>query len=59
MPSSLYLDAFGRAWVQASIGRYFINSVIVTVGAVGLSTALATTSGYALSKIQWRGRTFA
>lgn len=59
IPSSLYLDAFGRAWVQASIGRYFINSVIVTLGAVGLSTVLATTSGYALSKIQWRGRTFA
>ncbi len=58
LPSSLYLDAFGRAWVQASIARYFLNSVIVTLGAVGLSTALAATSGFAMSKIEWRGRTF-
>ena len=30
----------------------------MTVGAVGLSVALAATSGYAFSTIRWRGRTF-
>ena len=59
LPTTFSLDAFARAWVQASIGTYFVNSVIVTVGAVTLSVALAATAGYAFSAIQWRGRTFA
>jgi ABC-type glycerol-3-phosphate transport system permease component len=58
LPTTLALDAFERAWVQANIGGYFINSVIVTVGAVLLSVAVATSAGYAFSKIQWPGRTF-
>lgn len=59
LPTDFSLDAFARAWVQASIGTYFVNSVIVTIGAVSLSVALAATSGYAFSVIRWRGRTFA
>jgi ABC-type glycerol-3-phosphate transport system permease component len=57
LPTTFSLDAFGRAWVQASIGTYFINSVIVTVGAATLSVLLATTSAFAFSTIRWRGRT--
>ena len=57
LPTTLSLDAFGRAWVQANIGGYFINSVIVTVGAVALSVAVAAAAGYGFSKIPWRGRT--
>ncbi len=59
LPTDFSLDAFARAWVQASIGTYFVNSVIVTIGAVSLSVALAAMSGYAFSAIRWRGRTFA
>jgi ABC-type glycerol-3-phosphate transport system permease component len=58
LPTTLSLDAFERAWVQANIGGYFINSVIVTVGAVLLSVAIAATAGYAFSKIHWRGSQF-
>lgn len=58
LPTTFSLDAFARAWVQASIGTYFLNSLIVTVGAVVLSVALATTSGFAFSTLRWRGRTF-
>jgi ABC-type glycerol-3-phosphate transport system permease component len=56
LPTTFSLEAFGRAWVQASIGTYFINSVIVTVGAAALSVFLATTSGFAFSVLRWRGR---
>lgn len=59
LPTVFSLDAFARAWVQASIGTYFINSVIVTTGAVLLSVALAATAGFAFSTLRWRGRTFA
>jgi len=55
LPTTLTLDAFARAWVQASIGTYFINSVIVTVGSVALSVALASTAGFAFATLRWRG----
>ena len=58
LPTTFSLDALARAWVQASIGSYFINSVIVTVGASTLSAFLAATSGFAFSTLRWRGRTF-
>jgi ABC-type glycerol-3-phosphate transport system permease component len=57
LPTVLSLDAFARAWVQANIGTFFVNSVIVTVGACALSVVLATTSGFAFSTLRWRGRT--
>lgn len=57
LPTTFSLEAFARAWVQASIGTYFINSVIVTIGAAALSVFLATTSGFAFSTLRWRGRT--
>jgi ABC-type glycerol-3-phosphate transport system permease component len=57
LPTTFALEAFARAWVQASIGTYFINSVIVTFGAAALSVFLATTSGFAFSTLRWRGRT--
>jgi ABC-type glycerol-3-phosphate transport system permease component len=55
LPTTFTLEAFGRAWIQASIGTYFINSVIVTVGAVALSVALASTAGFAFSTLRWGG----
>jgi ABC-type glycerol-3-phosphate transport system permease component len=55
LPTTLTLDAFARAWVQASIGTYFINSVIVTIGTVALSVALASTAGFAFATLHWRG----
>ncbi len=58
LPTTLSFDAFERAWVQANIGGYFINSVIVTVGAVALSVAIAAMAGYGFSKIHWRGSRF-
>jgi multiple sugar transport system permease protein len=56
LPTTFTVDAFARAWVQASIGTYFVNSVIVTVGSVALSVALAASAGFAFSTLRWRGR---
>jgi ABC-type glycerol-3-phosphate transport system permease component len=58
LPTTLTLDAFARAWVQARIGTYFINSVIVTIGTVALSVALASTAGFAFATLHWRGSRF-
>jgi ABC-type glycerol-3-phosphate transport system permease component len=59
IPDSLSPAAFERAWVEGNVGGYFLNSVIVTTGAVLLSAAVASSAGYAFSKLVWRGRTFA
>lgn len=57
LPTTLSFEAFGRAWVQANIGGYFANSLIVTAGSVLLSVALATMAGYSFSMLRWRFRT--
>ena len=59
LPTTFGLDAFQRAWTQANIGGYFVNSVIVTLGAVALSVVLAAMTGYACSTLRWRGRSIA
>jgi ABC-type glycerol-3-phosphate transport system permease component len=58
LPTTLSLDAFGRAWVQGNIGSTFVNSVIVTVLTVTLSLLVASMAGYAFAKMHWRGSTF-
>lgn len=56
VPLAPSLDAFARAWVNANIGGYFVNSVIVTVLGVALSVAVAALAGFGFAKIAWRGR---
>src|SRR5215208_1600066 len=37
LPAALQLDNFARAWTEASIGQYFINSLIVVTGSLILT----------------------
>jgi len=48
---SNYVDA----WVQADMGRYYLNSIIVTVISVALILILASMAGYSLSHLTFRG----
>ncbi len=48
---SNYVDA----WVQADMGRYYLNSILVTVISVALILILASMAGYALSHLTFRG----
>ena len=59
IPTTFAMDAFSRAWVNANIGGYFMNSVIVTVGGVALAVVVAATAGFSFAKISWRGRSVA
>jgi ABC-type glycerol-3-phosphate transport system permease component len=47
-----YIDA----WVQADMGRYYVNSIIVTVASVAIILVLASMAGYALSHLTFWGR---
>jgi N-acetylglucosamine transport system permease protein len=58
LPGSLRWDNWARAWAEAHVGRYFLNSVLV----VGLSTfgtmLLGSMAAYVLARYQFRGNRF-
>jgi multiple sugar transport system permease protein len=47
--------AFGEMWGAVEFGRYFINSLIICTGAALAATAFASTAGYALARLSFRG----
>lgn len=57
--SSFNIQNFIDAWVQADMGRYFLNSLLVTSVSVVFILLLSSMAGYALSHLTFRGsRTF-
>lgn len=46
---------FADAWTNASMGRYFANTIIVTLISVVLILLLSSMCGYALSHLSFRG----
>jgi raffinose/stachyose/melibiose transport system permease protein len=55
LPSGVDLGAYGRAWRDGSFATYFTNSVLVTVGAVALGTAVSVLAAYPLGRYRFRG----
>ncbi|GGL45713.1 carbohydrate ABC transporter permease [Phycicoccus endophyticus] len=49
-PWPLSLDSYREAWTAGSFATYFGNSLAVTLGAVALSTSVATMASYALAR---------
>ncbi|TWD81721.1 multiple sugar transport system permease protein [Kribbella amoyensis] len=47
---------FAEAWNSSGLGRYTLNSVIVTAGAVALLLLLGSMAGFAFSQLNFRGR---
>ncbi|MGV9387046.1 carbohydrate ABC transporter permease [Nonomuraea sp. NPDC003707] len=54
VPWPLQVDSYHRAWTAGHFGDYFVNSLLVTAGAVALSTAVATMAAYALARARSR-----
>jgi ABC-type glycerol-3-phosphate transport system permease component len=52
---NLRWDNFERAWVQARLSRYFLNSVLVTLGSTLGTLLLGSMAAYALSRFRFRG----
>lgn len=50
LPTSFNFASYQKAWVTASFETYFINSVLVTVGSVLLSTMVSLLAAYAFSR---------
>lgn len=64
LPQSWTLDPWRSAWSQAQVGveatglrPYFLNSFVMVVPAVAITTVLGALNGYVLTKWQFRGST--
>ncbi|WP_043661160.1 carbohydrate ABC transporter permease [Thermocrispum municipale] len=58
LPSEWRADNFVRAWGGASIGQFFLNTVIVVAGALVLTMLLSTMAAYVLARYEFRGNRF-
>jgi N-acetylglucosamine transport system permease protein len=55
LPATPHWENFVYAWVRAGIGRYFLNSVFVTVVSVALILLISAMAAYALTRFSFRG----
>jgi ABC-type glycerol-3-phosphate transport system permease component len=56
IPQSLQWSNFSRAWTQAHIGRYFVNTVIITVASVAIVVVTTALIGYVLGRYSFPGK---
>lgn len=49
---------FARAWMDAGLGRGFVNSLFVTAVSVAIIILLSAMAAYVLARFTFRGRTF-
>lgn len=56
IPKSLQWENFRRAWVEAEIGRYFLNTAIITVSTVLIVVVTTAMMGYAIGRYRFRGK---
>lgn len=55
LPRALRWENFVRAWTDAAIGRYFVNSLIVVGGSLALTLLMSAMAAYVLARYRFRG----
>ncbi len=58
VPPALHWENFSRAWTQAHIGRYFLNTVIIAVSATTIVVVTTGMMGYVLGRYDFPGKKF-
>jgi N-acetylglucosamine transport system permease protein len=56
LPAALRFENWARAWTEAHIGRYFLNSGIVVAGSLTLTMLFGATAAYVFARYEFRGR---
>jgi multiple sugar transport system permease protein len=56
IPDRLTVSPYVDMWRTVPLGRYFVNSLIVSGAATGLSVLVAIFAAYAVSRFRFRGR---
>src|SRR4051794_27079388 len=49
------VSAFKQMWESVDFGKYFMNSLIICTASAVLATAFASSAGYALARLPFRG----
>jgi multiple sugar transport system permease protein len=52
LPQSWQPQTYPQAWDQLDLGRYFVNTLVVTIGAWLVQLAIAVPAAYSLSKLR-------
>lgn len=55
LPNSWHFDNFVRAWTQADIGGYLVNTLIVVLSALALTMLLGAMAAYVLARFTFPG----
>lgn len=55
-PTRPTLQAYIDVWNEMPLGRYFVNSIIVTAGTVAIAIPIALAAAYAVARYQFPGR---
>ncbi|MEO3810253.1 carbohydrate ABC transporter permease [Sphaerisporangium sp. B11E5] len=55
LPATLRLDNWARAWDQAHVGRYMLNSVVVVAFGTAGTMLLGSMAAYVLARYRFRG----
>ncbi|MEV4545904.1 N-acetylglucosamine transport system permease protein [Micromonospora echinaurantiaca] len=56
VPGALRFENWARAWTEAHIGQYFLNSAIVVTGSLTLTMLLGATAAYVFARYEFPGR---
>ena len=56
IPTEVMFENFERAWVQANISRYFLNTVIIAFGSVTIVVVTTAMMGYVLGRYRFPGK---
>lgn len=58
LPSALRVENWARAWTEAHIGRYFLNSAVVVSSSLALTMLLGAGAAYVFARYRFFGRQF-
>ncbi|HWI60638.1 MAG TPA: carbohydrate ABC transporter permease [Symbiobacteriaceae bacterium] len=56
--ADMTLANFTRAWNYAPFGQYYLNTIILVTGVLGLQLITTTLAAYAFARMEFRGRDF-
>lgn len=56
LPNVFEWDNFAKAWTTLPFGRFFINSVIISVSVTAITVVVSCLSGYAFARLKFPGR---
>src|SRR5918998_991013 len=54
LPGALRFENWERAWTEAHIGRYFLNSIVVVSGSLTVTMLFGATAAYVFARYDFR-----